>query len=158
MKVLFVCLGNICRSPTAEGVFKTFIQKQNLSDLIKCDSAGTSAYHEGAEADARSINHARLRGYELTSISRQIKPNDFFEFDLILTMDHANFQKVHDMAISIQADCKKIKMFTDYCAIHEVQAVPDPYHTGHDGFELVLDIIEDGCHQLLMEVQRNLKS
>lgn len=153
MKVLFVCLGNICRSPTAEGVFKALVHEKNLNDRIKCDSAGTSAHHEGSPADGRSMNHAELRGYKLTSISRQITANDFFEFDLILTMDDSNYAKVIAMAKDIQADQNKVKKFTDYCVIHDIDHVPDPYHRGHDGFEHVLDIIEDGCTELLRQLQ-----
>lgn len=153
MKVLFVCLGNICRSPTAEGVFKHFIEREGLQIQVFADSAGTSGHHEGAPADVRSINHAELRGYKLTSISRQIKSNDFFEFDLILTMDNSNYEKVVRLAQDIGADLDKVKKFTSYCRVHEIAEVPDPYYRGHDGFEHVLDIIEDGCQTLIEEIK-----
>ena len=149
MKVLFICLGNICRSPTAEGVFQSQIQSQSLESRISCDSAGTSAHHEGASADARSQDHAQKRGYQLNSLSRPLKPSDLEDFDLLLTMDEANFSKVMYMAKQDQADTRKIKRFADFCKIHQVKEVPDPYHKGDEGFELVLDIIEDGCTQLI---------
>ncbi len=157
MKVLFVCLGNICRSPTAEGVFKHFVESEGLSGIITSDSAGTSGHHDGGQADSRSMHHAELRGYQLASISRQIKVSDFFDFDLILTMDDSNFDKVIRLAIEIDADTEKVKKFTSYCQIHQINEVPDPYYKGHDGFEEVLDIIEDGCQALLNEIKLNLK-
>lgn len=157
MKVLFVCLGNICRSPTAEGVFKAFVDNEGLGEFIQSDSAGTSAYHEGSLADGRSRNHASLRGYNLTSISRQLRESDFSDFDLILTMDDSNFAKVVAFGQTLEgADLSKVKKFTSYCEIHNIDEVPDPYHRGHDGFEHVLDIIEDGCAVLLKQLKISL--
>ena len=149
MKVLFICLGNICRSPTAEGVFQSQIKDKGLKGKISCDSAGTSANHEGAPADMRSQDHAKKRGYELNSFSRPLRPSDFIDFDLLLTMDESNFSKVMYMAQQEHADVNKVKRFTDFCKIHQVEEVPDPYYDGNQGFELVLDIIEDGCEQLV---------
>ncbi len=157
MKVLFVCLGNICRSPTAEGVFKHFVEKEGLKIEVHADSAGTSGHHDGAPADARSINHAEMRGYKLTSVSRQIRSNDFFEFDLILTMDNSNFDKVLKLGQDLGADLDKVKKFTSYCRVHDIEEVPDPYFRGHDGFEHVLDILEDGCQVLIEEIKEKLK-
>lgn len=156
MKVLFVCLGNICRSPTAEGVFKTMVESQGLKDRIKCDSAGTSGHHEGAAADARSRNHAQMRGYDLTSLSRPLNKNDFFEFDLIVTMDDDNYEKVVSVGTELDVNLEKVKKFTSFCVIHNIAEVPDPYYRGHDGFEHVLDIIEDGCSNLLLEIKNKL--
>ena len=157
MKVLFVCLGNICRSPTAEGVFKTMVKEHKLDSTVMSDSAGTSAHHEGSDADPRSMQHARMRGYNLTSISRKLRANDFFEFDLILTMDESNYENTIALAKSSAADITKVKRFTDYCVIHNVDHVPDPYHNGHDGFEHVLDIIEDGCSELIKHIKGTSK-
>lgn len=156
MKVLFVCLGNICRSPTAEGVFKAMISKKGLGHLIMVDSAGTSGHHEGALADRRSAQHAKLRGYDLTSRSRPLREDDFFEFDLIITMDNSNYQNVLTFGKSIDANLDKVKKFTNFCVIHNLEEVPDPYYRGHDGFEHVLDIIEDGCAALLEELSSRL--
>lgn len=154
MKVLFVCLGNICRSPTAEGVFKSIIKvDQELVHKVQADSAGTSAHHSGSPADSRSIEHAKLRGYDLISISRQLHKNDFFDFDLILTMDNSNYKNVITLAKQVDADLNKVKKFTDFCIVHDVEEVPDPYYYGSDGFELVLDIVEDGCQGLIQYIK-----
>lgn len=153
MKVLFVCLGNICRSPTAEGVFKTMVKEHNLETSVQSDSAGTSAHHEGSPADPRSSQHAKLRGYNLTSISRKLSPDDFFDFDLILTMDNSNYENTVALAKNSAADVTKIKKFTDYCVIHDIDHVPDPYYNGQEGFEHVLDIIEDGCTELIRQIK-----
>jgi protein-tyrosine phosphatase len=158
MKVLFVCLGNICRSPTAEGVFKAMVAQDKLGDEIKCDSAGTSGHHEGAPADARSRSHALLRGYDLTSLSRPLTANDFFEFDLILTMDDANYEKVMSFGKQLDVNLDKVKKFTSFCVVHDIQEVPDPYYNGHEGFEHVLDIIEDGCQNLLAQLKLKVPS
>lgn len=152
VKVLFVCLGNICRSPTAEGVFRSMVAKKGLKESIQCDSAGTSAHHAGAPADVRSSHHAKLRGYDLTSTSRQLKSDDFFDYDLILTMDDSNFKNVCEVGALINANLTKVKKLTDFCKIHNLDQVPDPYYTGDEGFELVLDIIEDACEQILQKI------
>ncbi|MCB0389964.1 MAG: low molecular weight phosphotyrosine protein phosphatase [Bdellovibrionales bacterium] len=144
VKVLFVCLGNICRSPAAEGTMQWLLEERQLTDQIFCDSAGTSAYHCGEPADIRMQETARERGIELRSISRQLIESDFHEFDYILTMDHKNLNDVKAMDYKNKyAD--KIKAFTDFCSVHDIQAVPDPYYGNVDGFNLVMDIVEDGC-------------
>lgn len=149
MKFLFVCLGNICRSPTAEGVFRFKIKQLGWDSHVKADSAGTSAHHEGDPADGRSQEHARLRGYDLTSLSRPLKPEDFINFDMILVMDDNNLFDVLRMAGDDEGYKSKVHKLTDFCTIHNVDKVPDPYYRGDDGFEVVLDIIEDACDGLI---------
>ncbi len=150
--ILFVCLGNICRSPAAEGVMTTLLKKHGISD-VEIDSAGTSAYHEGDMADMRMQDHARRRGYELTSMARRFDPmDDFKKFDLILTMDQSNYNNV--IRLAPQEELKaKVQRFTDWCEIHDVKEVPDPYSGGAQGFELVMDIIEDACQQILKKIR-----
>ena len=154
MKILFVCLGNICRSPAAEGVFRQMLEERGLGVHVSVDSAGTSAHHEGEPPDARMTAHAARRGYRLTGAARGFEaPQDLERFDLIVAMDQSNLRNI----TRLDADGKyqaKIKLFTDFCTIHERQGVPDPYYGGDDGFELVMDIVEDGCAGLLAQVER----
>lgn len=155
-QVLFVCLGNICRSPSAEAVFTALIEKQDLTDQVSCDSAGTAAYHEGERADYRMRQFAWKRGYDLTSISRPVRPKqDFERFDYIVGMDRQNVRDLKAMARN-ENDLKKIFLMTDFCTEGKYQSVPDPYFGGDDGFELVLDILEDACAGLLKHIQNDL--
>jgi len=148
VKVLFVCLGNICRSPAAEGAMKTLVEEHGLVEQIFCDSAGTSAYHEGEPSDIRMREAAMERGILLTSISRQMTENDFVEFDYILTMDKNNYGDV--IAMDYKGHHRhKVIPFTQFCSLHSVPSVPDPYYGTGDGFSLVMDIVEDGCKGLL---------
>lgn len=154
-RVLFVCLGNICRSPSAEAVFNDLIRKNGLAETIECDSAGTAAYHEGEPADQRMQSHAIRRGYRLTSIARKFDAAvDFEEFDFIVGMDDDNVNDLQDLA-SREDDLNKIYKMTDFCSHGGHDSVPDPYYGGSDGFELVLDILEDACEGLLNEVKGN---
>lgn len=149
MRVLFVCLGNICRSPAAEGVLSTLIQQRNLSDKISCDSAGIIGFHAGNKADARMISHASKRGYNIESITRQFNPEfDFDAFDLILGLDHNVIESLLKMTRS-ESDAKKIKQISEYTIVHKYDVVPDPYYGGENGFELVLDILEDVCEGII---------
>lgn len=151
-KILFVCLGNICRSPSAEAVMKAMLEKRGLSHLFEIDSAGTMAYHAGENADARMQTHAIQRGYRLTSISRGIEPMvDFDYFDRIIGMDDANIRDLKSMAGNSLA-LDKISRMTDYCSRFEHCSVPDPYYGGSAGFELVLDLLEDACDGLIDDV------
>lgn len=147
-KIVFVCLGNICRSPSGEGVFKSILEAKNLENNYFVDSAGTSAYHVGERADSRMRKHASKRGYNLTSRSRQFIKEDFYKFDLIIPMDSTNYNDI----LYIMEDNKyknKIMLMTDFSIKYKGQDVPDPYYGGDSGFELVLDILEDSCNGLL---------
>jgi protein-tyrosine phosphatase len=157
-KVLFICLGNICRSPAAEGVFRHLVGKEGMAELIHVDSAGTGGWHEGEPPDPRMIHHARKRGYDLSDLeARQIvAPDDFHTFDYLLTMDKSNHQNV--LALDIhKKHHHKVKPLTFFCRIHTAEEVPDPYYRDEDGFEHVLDLIEDACAELLSQLKRELE-
>ena len=155
-KVLFVCLGNICRSAAAEGIFQKFIQEANLAQKISFDSAGTSAFHAGEKADPRMIEHAKKRNYDLTSLSRPfLSPDDFEAFDYILTMDNDNYKTILKMSPS-EPFKKKVFKMSSFCKIHHVKEVPDPYLKGIEGFEWVLDILEDACRELTIKLQKEV--
>jgi len=146
---LFVCLGNICRSPSAEAVFTGIVNKNNAGKNFEIDSAGTSAWHAGEPADRRMQSHAIKRGYNLTSISRKFDPNsDFDHFDMIIGMDDSNMHDLKEMARNTN-DLDKLYKMTDFCQTSAYNEVPDPYYGGTDGFELVLDLLEDACEGLL---------
>jgi protein-tyrosine phosphatase len=150
--ILFVCMGNICRSPTAEAVFRAKVEDAGLAEDYEIDSAGTLGYHQGHPADARMMDHAGKRGYVLTSIARKVKPRDFAAFDLILAMDDDNFSELRAMAPD-QASRAKIKRMMDYAPETGFTEVPDPYYGGPEGFERVLDLLETACDRLLSELR-----
>jgi protein-tyrosine phosphatase len=151
--VLFVCLGNICRSPSAEAVFNALIRKEGLTGSVRCDSAGIAGYHIGEEADKRMQCHALRRGYRLTSVARKFDPEiDFDQFDYIVGMDDENVNDLQNLASSTD-ELDKIYKITDFSSEEGHESVPDPYYGGADGFELVLDILEDACEGLLNEVK-----
>ncbi len=153
-RLLFVCLGNICRSATAEGIMQAFVKQRGLENEIECDSAGVISYHVGESADPRMRQHASKRDYSLDSISRQFDPStDFEKFDLILTMDHDNYSDVMSMDPTGQYH-GKVKRMASYCRNHQATVVPDPYYRGPEGFERVLDILEDACEGLLDELKK----
>ena len=154
-RVLFVCMGNICRSPTAHGVFEAKVAEAGLADRVQVDSAGTHSYHVGAPPDARSQKHALQRGYDLsTQRARQLTAQDFEVFDLVLVMDWENF--VLAERLCPPAHAKKLRRFAEFFQQHDSPVVPDPYQGGPKGFEEVLDLVEDGSAGLLAHVQRVL--
>ena len=154
-KILFVCLGNICRSSSAEEIMRTLVKQAGLEQKIEMDSAGILNYHQGELPDSRMRMHASRRGYELTHRSRPICTDDFFEFDWLIGMDDRNIQDLKDRAPSPEAE-KKICRMTDFCRVKQVDYVPDPYYGGAQGFENVLDILEDACSGLLEEIRKEL--
>lgn len=147
-RVLFVCLGNICRSPAAEGLFLQRLELRGLSDAFVVDSAGTGSWHVGKRADARMIRAAEARGVVLPSRARQITAADLQTFDLILTMDPSNLENVRKL-VPAEAISARIEPMTAYCRRYRTDAVPDPYYGGADGFNDVLDLLEDACDGLL---------
>lgn len=153
-RILFVCLGNICRSVTAEEVMRQVIRRAGLESEFVLDSAGISNYHQGELADPRMRLHASRRGYELTHLSRPVTYQDFFDFDMIIGMDESNMDALRDRAPGLEEERKLFRM-TDFCREHpDVDHVPDPYYGGDQGFERVLDLLEDACAGLLEYLQR----
>lgn len=147
-RILFVCLGNICRSPAAEGIMRHMVEARGLSSSFYIDSAGTYGGHAGELPDARMRTHAARRGYKLEHRSRPITTDDFDRFDLILGMDDMNVENLRRMAPDADS-LTKIHRMTDYSRRYLHDHVPDPYYSGADGFELVLDLLEDACDGLL---------
>ena len=155
VRVLFVCTGNICRSPTAEGVFRHLVETENLHPHVLVDSAGTHDYHVGEQPDQRSVRAAAKRGYDLTGLrARQLAVSDFVEFDYLLAMDHEN-RSILERAAP-EEHRQKVSMFLDFSQTYAGREVPDPYGGGAHGFELVLDMIEDGAAGLLSRIKRKL--
>jgi len=151
-QLLFVCLGNICRSPGAEAVMNAKIKTEGLERMVFCDSAGIIGFHAGEPADARMRKHALKRGYALTSLSRQVNPDsDFDRFDMIIGMDDQNIKDLNALARTDE-DRKRIFRMTDFSTQSKYKHVPDPYYTGSEGFELVLDLLEDACDGLILHL------
>ncbi|MEB3157052.1 MAG: low molecular weight protein-tyrosine-phosphatase [Cyanobacteriota bacterium] len=146
--VLFVCLGNICRSPAAEGCFLHLLAQEGLGEAFHVDSAGTGRWHVGKPADPRMREAASRRGLVLPSRARQIDPSDLTRFAHILTMDNDNLAAVRQLARGRSAPAR-IEPITRYCRHHSLEEVPDPYYGGAEGFERVLDLLQDACAGLL---------
>lgn len=155
LSVLMVCMGNLCRSPTAEGVFRHVVRQAGLEDRIRIDSAGTHDYHVGSPPDRRSCQHASLRGYDLSDQrARQVHRLDFERFDLILAMDWDNLER-------LQAQCPpqhrhKLRRLMEFAPAGLGDEVPDPYYGGTEGFETVLDHVEAACQGLLQYLRSRM--
>jgi protein-tyrosine phosphatase len=151
VKLLFVCLGNICRSPTAEGIMNHLIEQKGLSHLIQCDSAATSNYHVGAAPDARMTAAAIDYGISLCGRGRQVVPSDLETFDYILAMDQTNYRSLTALD-KTGAYQDKIRLMCSFCKHFSATDVPDPYYGGADGFKSVVELLMDACSGLLDQV------
>lgn len=157
VSILFVCLGNICRSPTAEAVFRTRAEARGLLPKLHIDSAGTAAYHVGKSPDARATRAGRERGYDLTPMrARQATVADFSSFDHILAMDEDNLANLERLYQQSGGQGTPPRMFLEFAAERSEQAVPDPYYGGSDGFEHVLDLCEDAADGLLDHIEQTI--
>jgi protein-tyrosine phosphatase len=158
VRILFVCLGNICRSPTAEGVMRELVTAAGLEDVVELDSAGTGAWHVGHAPDPRATAAARARGIVLGGEARQVTPGDFADFDLLLAMDRANLRELRGMAPSEQARAK-VRLLREFGGRAGSQSsagdldVPDPYYGGPSGFDDVLDLVQAACAGLLEDIR-----
>ncbi len=153
VRVLMVCMGNICRSPTAEGVFQSLVNEAGLQEQISVDSAGTHAYHIGEPPDRRSQQTASRRGYDLSSQrARRVSEQDFEDFDYVLAMDTDNYYGLEQLCSAKHRH--KLRRFLEFAPQLEVQDVPDPYYGGGNGFEGVLDLVEAASKGLLEEIRR----
>ena len=157
VRVLFVCMGNLCRSPMAEGVFRQHVAQAGLDGHIAIDSAGTHDYHVGDAPDTRAQRAAGRRGYDLSALrGRQVSRADFSEFDYVLAMDAANLRELERLCPPQHAH--KIKLFMEFSAGAVLREVPDPYYGGEQGFEMVLDMVEEASRGLLDHLRRRLEA
>lgn len=153
IKILFCCMGNICRSPTAHGVFQALVEREGLSHRIEVDSAGTHAYHIGNPPDPRSQEMAERRGVDLSELrARKAVTEDFEMFDYVLAMDRANYDDLLDICPPQHEE--KLRLFLDFASGTDMSEVPDPYYGGARGFEEVFDLVENASAGLLREIQR----
>lgn len=151
-KILFVCLGNICRSPAAEGIMQSMVEAKGLQNEFELDSAGLYGGHAGDLPDSRMRVHAAKRGYNLTHRSRPVKVSDFENYDLIVAMDDSNFSRLKQMAPTVNDEKKVVRMIDFVKGFPQYHSVPDPYYEGAEGFEIVLDLLEDGCRNMLEQL------
>ncbi len=153
VKVLFVCMGNICRSPTAHGIFFELVKQHGLADTIEVDSAGTHAYHIGKPPDQRAQASALKRGIDISTLrARRVEKNDFEKFDYVLAMDEENYALLDALCPACHKE--KLKLFMEYAPHLEQREVPDPYYGGPSAFERVLDMIESATQGLLEDIRK----
>jgi protein-tyrosine phosphatase len=151
-KLLFVCLGNICRSPAAENIMEHLLQQAGLEQHVMCDSAGTSSYHIGSSPDRRMMAAVQKRGIPIQGSARQFQTPDFEQFDLILAMDHNNYADI--LLLDPQGQYRdRVRLMCDFCTRHSIREVPDPYYGGLEGFNQVIDLLLDACEGLLQDLQ-----
>jgi protein-tyrosine phosphatase len=158
-KLLFVCLGNICRSPSAENIMNHLIDQRGLADRVTCDSAGTASYHVGSAPDRR-MSAAALRnlGFPLKGQGRQFVAADFADFDLILAMDRDNFEQIVAVnRAAYKARPEQVRLMCDFCTEHPEKEVPDPYYGGEAGFDFVINLLVDACNGCLDQLQADGK-
>lgn len=153
LRVLFVCLGNICRSPAAEGVLKSIVAANGERDRWEIDSAGTGRYHIGDLPDKRMRVHASRRGYNLDHRCRQVTEDDFDRYDLIIPMDSSNEMNLRRLAPDLEGERKIVPMISWVDSATRYDHIPDPYYEGAEGFELVLDLLENGCDNLYNQLK-----
>lgn len=152
-RILFVCLGNICRSPAAEAMLQMLVDRNGLSNRVVIDSAGTYGGHSGERSDSRMRSAAAQRGIEMTHRARQVREEDFERFDMLIAMDDNNYESLFRLAPDRDAQ-QKIYRFREFLRHNpDWSYIPDPYYEGHEGFELVLDLLEDGCSTLLDQLR-----
>lgn len=154
-KILFVCLGNICRSPAGQGIMEKIVDERGLADRIMVDSAGMSSYHSGDLPDQRMRVHAVRRGLNLTHRSRQVRPDDFEQFDLILAMDDRNYDHLRQLANSPEEMDKVKRIASFFRQYRRFDCIPDPYYGGAEGFENVLDLLDDACQNIADKFENN---
>ena len=152
VRVLFVCLGNICRSPSGEGIFKHLVKEKGLENKYFIDSAGTGGWHIGDLPDRRMRSHGERRGYRFDSRARKFTVDDFDRFDYILAMDDNNYYDILELSPDIESG-RKVHRMADFLQHLTHDHIPDPYYSGAEGFELVLDLLEDACDGLLKEIE-----
>lgn len=148
IRLLFVCLGNICRSPSAENIMNHLLQQRQLEGKVVCESAGTSSYHLGSPPDRRMNVAAQKRGLTLVGSARQFQPEDFAQFDWILAMDRSNYRDILSLD-SAGAYRERVRLLCDFCRDRDQQEVPDPYYGGEAGFDNVIELLLDACNGLL---------
>jgi len=155
VRVLFVCMGNICRSPTAQGVFCKLLQAEGMDELIETDSAGTHAYHVGEPPDRRARETALRRGIDLSDLrARRVQPDDFARFEYVLAMDQENYHSLSGICPS--GSERKLMLFMDFAPHLRTREVPDPYYGGDSGFERVFDMVDAASVGLLADIRRRL--
>lgn len=150
--LLFICLGNICRSPAAEGIMRHMVNEHLMDDYVEIDSAGIGAWHAGELPDRRMRSHGAAHGYDFCSRARQIRQEDLHRFDRIIVMDDDNYSDIIAMTRNDE-ERRRVSRMTDYCRHHpNHKSVPDPYYGGDSGFELVIELLEDACRGLLEQI------